>query len=125
MTYTLIALLILTAVSTLAWGLTAIILTSIAVITAVSLDYLLSLVMKQKGPRNTLSAAVYGLIVAHSYALTVTDPSSWVFVIHLNPIRLPEILPTQAPMAYGFVAVIAAVGIVLFKKGQGCLAENT
>ena len=124
MAYTFISLVILTAVSALAWWPTSIILSLTAVFTAVVLDYLLSLVMKAKGPRNTLSAAVYGLIVALSYTLAVATSTSWVFTTHLSQIHVPELLPMEAPMAYVYVAAISAVGMVLFKKGQGLLGRK-
>jgi Na+-translocating ferredoxin:NAD+ oxidoreductase RnfD subunit len=122
MKYTLVALAILTAVSVLAWGLTPIILALIAVGVAVSLDYALSLVLKAKGPPNTLSAAVFGLIVALSY--TLTNPSSFYVGTYLSSEYLPELLPTKAPMAYIYVAAISAVGMVLFKKAQGTLRRK-
>ncbi len=129
MAYTLFALLILVAVSALAWWPTSIILTIISVATAVCLDYLVSLAMKSKGPRNTLSAAVFGLFVALSYTLTARTSTSWVFTVHLTqgliPDQyIPELLPMEAPMAYAYVAAIAAVGMVLFEKVQGMLRRK-
>jgi len=124
MKITLIALAILTGVSTLSWGTTPIILALVAVLIAVGLDYLLSLALKEKSPRNTWSAAAFGLIVALSFTLTVATPTSWVFTIHLSPIHIPELLPTQAPMAYEFVAAISAVGMIMFKKGQSLLGRK-
>jgi Na+-translocating ferredoxin:NAD+ oxidoreductase RnfD subunit len=122
MSCTLIALVILTAVSTLAWWPTSIILAIVSVSVAVTLDYLLSLVMKSKGPQNTLSAAVFGLVVALSY--TLTSPSSFYVGTYLSSSYLPELLPTQAPTAYVYVSAISAVGIVLFKKAQGLLRRK-
>ena len=107
MTYTFGALVILAALSYISFGITAIIVSLIAVAVAVTLDYLLSLLMKEKGPLNTMSAAVFGLIVALSYSLGV-----YIMVT-------PEIFPLQAPDAYYFVAAIAAVGMIVFKKLQG------
>ena len=107
MTYTLIALAILAAVSAVSWWPTSIIISIIAVVVAVALDYLLSLIMKDKGPVNTMSAAVFGLIVALSYSIGMP-------VMHSI-----EVLPLQAPDAYLYVGVISAVGMVLFKKLQG------
>ena len=124
MTYTFFALIILTGLSALAWWPTSIVLAGVAVGTAIGLDYVLSLVMKDKGPLNTLSAAVFGLIVALSYTLAVASPSSWVFTIHLSEVHFPELLPMQAPMAYAYVAAISAVGMILFKKGQGLLGRK-
>jgi Na+-translocating ferredoxin:NAD+ oxidoreductase subunit D len=124
MTYTFFALVILSAVSSLAWWPTSVVLSIIAVVTAVVLDYVLSLIMQAKGPLNTLSAAVFGLIVGLSYTLAVANPSSWVFTIHLTQVHFPELLPMEAPLAYAFVAAIAAVGMILFKKGQGLLGRK-
>src|SRR5208283_4724086 len=106
MTYTFIALVILTVVSAISYWPTSIIDSVIAVAIAVVLDYLLSRVMKAKGPMNTMSAAVFGLIVAQIYSLGL--PSS----------ATVEILPLTAPQAYYFVAVIAAFGMIVLKKGQ-------
>jgi electron transport complex protein RnfD len=107
MKYTFVALCILTAVSFLSWGIESIMLSLISVLVAVALDYLLSLVMKDKGPLNTMSAAVFGLIVALSYSLGI--PSQ----------LYREVLPLTAPMAYIYAALISMVGMVLFKKLQG------
>ena len=107
MKYTFVALCVLAAVSSLSWGITPIILSVISVLIAVALDYLLSLVMKGKGPLNTMSAAVFGLTVALSYSLGI--PSQ----------LYREVLPLTAPMAYIYVALISMVGMVLFEKLQG------
>ena len=56
MKYTFVALCILAATAVLAFGTTALIMETIAVVVAVISDYLLSLVMKKKGPLNTYSA---------------------------------------------------------------------
>jgi electron transport complex protein RnfD len=107
MTCTLVALAILVAISSFSFGATSIILTLITVSVAISLDYLLSKMLKGKGPVNTLSAAVFGLIVALSYSLGVYTT----FTI--------DIVPLQAPQAYYYAAAIAAVGMIVFKKLQG------
>jgi len=39
-------------------------------------------------------------------------------------VHFPELLPMQAPMAYAYVAAISAVGMILFKKGQGLLGRK-
>jgi electron transport complex protein RnfD len=106
MKYTFIALCILTAVAFLSWGITSIILSVISVLVAVALDYLLSLVLKAKGPFDMMSATVLGLTVALSYALGI--PSQ----------LYREVLPLTAPMAYIYVALISVVGIVVFEKLQ-------
>ena len=112
MTYTFVALVILAAVSSLSFWPTSIIISLIAVAVAVALDYLLSLVMKEKGPVNTMSAAVFGLIVALSYSLGLPARNT------------VEILPLTAPQAYYYVAVISAFGIILLKKGQNLLGRK-
>lgn len=122
MTYTFVALAIIAAVTSALWwpvickewslGLTLAISCIIAVAVAVILDYLLSLVMKDKGPRNTMSAAVFGLIVALSYSLGIPA------------MVMVEVLPLTAPEAFTYVAVIAAVGLVVFKKLQGLLGRK-
>ena len=112
MAYTFVALAILAGVSAISWWPTSIINSLIAVVIAIAIDYLLSLVMKDKGPLNTMSAAVFGLVVALSYSLGTP-------VMHSI-----EVLPLQAPEAYIYVALIAAVGMVLFKKLQGLLGRK-
>ncbi|MFI4963683.1 MAG: RnfABCDGE type electron transport complex subunit D, partial [Legionellales bacterium] len=112
MTYTFIALVILAAVSVIAYWPTGIIISVIAVAIAVALDYLISRVTKAMGPRNTMSAAVFGLIVALSYTLGLPSQATI------------EILPLTAPQAYYFVAVISALGIVVLKKGQNLLGRK-
>jgi electron transport complex protein RnfD len=104
MTYTLVALAILAAVSSISYGVTSIVVCLISVAVAVALDYLLSKVLKNRAPLNTLSAAVYGLIVALSYSLGVYLSST------------DNILPLTAPDAYYYVAGISAVGMIVFKK---------
>jgi Na+-translocating ferredoxin:NAD+ oxidoreductase subunit D len=112
MTYTLVALVILAGVSAISFWPTSIIISIIAVAVAVGLDYLLSKVMKTKGPINTLSAAVFGLIVALSYSLGLPARNT------------VEILPLAAPQAYYFVAGITALGIIVLKKGQNLLGRK-
>lgn len=112
MTYTFVALVILAAVSAISYWPTSIIISVIAVAVSVTLDYLLSRIMKAKGPVNTMSAAVFGLIVALSYSLGLPSQST------------VEVLPLTAPQAYYFVAVISAFGIVLLKKGQNLLGRK-
>jgi len=112
MTYTFFALVILVAVSAISFWPTSIIISVIAVVVAVALDYLLSLLMKTKGPRNTMSAAVFGLIVALSYSLGLPSRNT------------VEILPLEAPQAYYYVAVISALGMVVLKKGQNLLGRK-
>ena len=112
MLYTFVALVVLAGVSAIAYWPTGIIISLIAVAVAVVLDYLLSRVMKAKWPINTMSAAVFGLIVALSYSLGL-------------PVRnTGEILPLTAPQAYYYVAVISAFGIIVLKKGQNLLGRK-
>ena len=106
MTYTLIALLILVGVSFFSWGITSLITSALAVLVAVAIDFLLYKVTADS-PLNTMSAAVFGLIVALSYSLG------------LPSMRTIEPLPLEAPQAYIFVTAISAIGMVLFKKLQG------
>jgi electron transport complex protein RnfD len=107
MQYTFVALLILVGVSFFSWGLTSLITSAISVLVAVTLDALIGLGMKRRGPTNTMSAAVFGLIVALSYSLG--EPT----------MHSVEVLPLTAPQAYLYVATISAIGLVIFKKIQG------
>jgi electron transport complex protein RnfD len=106
MLYTLVALLVLVGVSYLSWGITPLIISAIAVLVAVGIDFLIAKVAEDS-QLNTMSAAVFGLIVALSYSLGLplmnTDA-----VGALNNID-----------SYVFVMLISTVGIVLFKKIQG------
>jgi electron transport complex protein RnfD len=112
MKYTFVALVILAAASAVSFWPTSIMISLIAVAVAVVLDYLLSRVMKAKGPMNTMSAAIFGLIVALSYSLGLPSQNT------------VEILPLTAPQAYYYVAVITAFGIILLKKGQNLLGRK-
>jgi coenzyme F420-reducing hydrogenase beta subunit/Na+-translocating ferredoxin:NAD+ oxidoreductase RnfD subunit len=117
MTYTFAALIALTVISAALWstettpsgwnlGLTVAICALIAVGIAVGIDALLYKVAADS-PLNTMSAAVFGLIVALSYSLGVPT------------MRTTEILPLEAPNAFIYVALISMIGLVLFKKLQG------
>jgi electron transport complex protein RnfD len=111
MLYTFVALVILAAVSVIAFGIDSIIISVIAVLVAVGLDYLLFKVTVDS-PLNTLSAAVFGLIVALSYSLG-------------NPSIATEAAPTLTGYEqYLFPAIISAVGLVLFKKIQGLFGRK-
>src|SRR5208283_3169383 len=112
MTYTFVALVILTGVSAISYWPTSIIDALIGVAVAVALDYLLSRVTKAMGPINTMSAAVFGLIVALIYSLG------------LPSVATVQILPLTAPQAYYFVAGIAAFGMIVLKKGQNLLGRK-
>jgi electron transport complex protein RnfD len=106
MTYTFIALAILTAISVFSFGYPAIIVALISVGVALGIDYLLAKVTADS-PLNLMSAAVFGLIVALSYSLG------------LPTMHVTEVLPLEAPQAYIYVALISLIGMVLFKKIQG------
>jgi Na+-translocating ferredoxin:NAD+ oxidoreductase RnfD subunit/Pyruvate/2-oxoacid:ferredoxin oxidoreductase delta subunit len=117
MTYTFAALLILEIVSTVLWwpittpsgwsqGLTSAICALIACAVAVGADALLYKVAVDS-PLNTMSAAVFGLIVALSYSLGVPA------------MHAVEVMPLEAPWAFLYVALISLIGLVLFKKLQG------
>ena len=112
MTYTFIALVMLAGISAISYWPTSIIISIIAVAVAVGLDYFLARVMKDKAPKNTMSAAVFGLIVALSYSLGLPSQNT------------VDILPLEAPQAYFYVAMIAALGMVVLKKGQNLLGRK-
>ena len=120
--YTIIGLSILAAVAVLSWGITPILLVLISVAVAVSLDILFSLGMKNRGARSTLSAVVYGQIVALSY--TLANTSSFAFGYYLSGYYEPELLPQVPPMAYVYVAIVSAVGMILFRRLQGLLPRK-
>src|SRR3972149_9437547 len=88
MKYTFVALCVLAAVSFLSWGIDSIILCLISVLVAVGIDYLLSKVPATRSSMNTMSAAVFGLVVALSYSMGVPT------------LLFRELLPLTAPMAY-------------------------
>lgn len=75
----------------------------VAVGLAVGLDTLISKVAADS-QLNTISAAVFGLIVALSYSLG------------LPTMRTLAVTPLIAPDAYIYVALITVVGMVIFKK---------
>jgi electron transport complex protein RnfD len=122
MTYTFISLITLAVITIVLWwpvtyadwslGLTLAITCVISVVISVVLDYLLSVAMKEKGPLNTMSAAVFGLIVALSYSLG------------MPAMMMNEVLPLIAPQAFLYVAIMAAVGMIVFKKLQGLLGRK-
>jgi len=122
MTYTFIALLALVIVSTVLWwpistasglslGLTVVIISAIAVGIAVGIDVLLYKATSDS-PLNTMSAAVFGLIVALSYSLGA-------------PAMLTiDVMPIQPPDVFIYVALISLIGSVLFKKMQGLVGRK-
>jgi hypothetical protein len=107
MTYTFVALAILAVIGVIPFGLEAALISVIAVLVAVGLDVLISKVCKDC-QLNIMSAAVFGLIVALSFSLG------------LPPDGAMEVVPSLGGAgAYVFVALISAVGLVVFKKIQG------
>ena len=124
MTYTFIALLIIAVITIVIWwdvyaldvatlqpigwqyGLTVLVNCLLAVGIAVGIDVLLYKVASDS-PLNIMSAAVFGLIVALSY--TIGEPV----------MRSGEVVPLLGPDCFLYVALITAVGMVLFKKLQG------
>jgi electron transport complex protein RnfD len=122
MTYTLIALIAITAVSAALWsqvtpvridgttsmnlGLTVVICALISIGVAVGIDALFYKLVSDS-PLNLMSSAVFGLIVTLSYSLGI-------------PTMNTEMgLPVDAPGAFVYVALISMVGMVLFKKLMG------
>ena len=86
---------------------------TISVLVAVVFDYQLSLGMKNRGPLNTNSAVVFGLIVALSCSLG-TPPE----LTGTPPITMIE------PGVYIFPALFSMIGMILFKKLQGLLGRK-
>jgi electron transport complex protein RnfD len=103
MLYTFIALLVLVGVSYFSWGITPLILSAIAVLVAVGIDFLIAKVAVDSEV-NTMSAAVFGLIVALSYSLGLPSMYS------------EEVSALMAPDAYFWVVPITVIGMGLFKK---------
>jgi coenzyme F420-reducing hydrogenase beta subunit/Na+-translocating ferredoxin:NAD+ oxidoreductase RnfD subunit len=124
MTYTFVALVIIAIISTVMWwGVVAKDLVTgnfvgwqygyavigncvLAVAIAVGLDYLLYKAAADS-PLNTMSAAVFGLIVALSYTLGIPIMNTG------------EVLPLVAPNSFIYIALITTIGLVVFKKLQG------
>ena len=117
MTYTFVALLIITVITAILWsaektpsgwnlGLTLGINAIIAVGIAVGLDVLLYKVASDS-PLNLMSAAVFGLIVTDIYVLGVPAMDT------------VELFPLEAPQCFIFVALMSIIGLVVFKKLVG------
>jgi len=108
MQYTLVALFAIAFLSYFVFGLPSLVITLISVGVAVGCDFLLAKVMGSKGPKNTMSAAVFGLIVAMSYSLGL-------------PMMYIEQNPTLSGglEQYLYPALISAVGLIVFKKLAG------
>jgi len=109
MQYTLFALFFIALLSYAVFGLESLLVSLVSVGVAVGLDFLLSKVMGSKGQRNTMSAAVFGLIVAMSYSLgEPTVMPGMVYPVLAGGLEL-----------YIYPALISAVGLIVFKKLQG------
>lgn len=125
MTYTFIALLILAVITAILWsqvtpydlitntpfmnlGLSVAINCVIAVLIAVAVDALLYKATADS-PLNTMSAAVFGLIVALSYTMGVPGVAT----------VEASMMPLTAPSSFVYIALISLFGMVLFKKMQG------
>jgi Na+-translocating ferredoxin:NAD+ oxidoreductase RnfD subunit/NAD-dependent dihydropyrimidine dehydrogenase PreA subunit len=117
MTYTFFAVLILTVVTAAIWstettpsgwnlGLTVAICAIISVGIAVGLDAFLHKVAVDS-PLNLMSAAVFGFIVTDCYTLGVPV------------MRTIELFPLEAPQCFAYVALMSAIGLVVFKKIVG------
>ena len=112
MLYTLIALAVLTGISVITFGVTAIIIAVVSVAVAVALDLLLAKVAADS-KLNLMSAAVFGLIVACSYTLGLPAMGFG------SPDQYPLNVIMQGTGLYIYPALISMVGLVLFKKVQG------
>jgi coenzyme F420-reducing hydrogenase beta subunit/Na+-translocating ferredoxin:NAD+ oxidoreductase RnfD subunit len=110
MKYTFFALCVLVAMSFISFGFDSIVIAVISVSVAVVCDYLLSLVMGKKGPLNTMSAAVFGLIVTLSYSFGMTSTMVTEEFSILGSAGVDNFL---------YPALISAVGLIVFKKIQG------
>jgi H+/Na+-translocating ferredoxin:NAD+ oxidoreductase subunit D len=125
MTYTFGALLVLAVVSSIMWsqvtpiniatnesfmnlGLSVAIICLIAVVVAVGTDFVLYKLVSDS-PLNTMSAAVFGLIVALSYSLGLP-------VMARVDVDVAAVGLTTAPGAFLYVALISFIGLLIFKK---------
>ncbi|MGA3289021.1 MAG: RnfABCDGE type electron transport complex subunit D [Candidatus Bathyarchaeia archaeon] len=117
MTYTFFALLILTVVTAAIWstettpshwnlGLTVAISALISVGITVGLDAFLHKIAVDS-PLNLMSAAVFGFIVTDCYTFGVPT------------MRTIELFPLEAPQCFVFIALMSAIGLVIFKKIVG------
>lgn len=108
MTYTAIALAVLVGVSILSFGYVSILVALIAVGVAVGFDTLIGKVAADS-QINTMSAVVFGLIVACSYTLGLPT-------LGIEGTIYPVNITMQGTGLYLFPAIISMVGVVLFKK---------
>ena len=109
---TFVALVLLVGVSAISWWPTSIMIAAIAVALAVGLDFGMAKLLKEKAPVNTMSAAVFGLIVALSYSLGV--PNS----------KVNDVIALTAPDAYYYVIAITIIGMVVLKKAQTLMGRK-
>jgi electron transport complex protein RnfD len=109
MTYTFVALAVLTAISVLSFGYNSLIVALIALGVAVAIDLLLHKVCADS-PLNLMSAAVFGLIVALSYTLGLPTMGF--------ETAYPLNVTMQGAGLFIYPALISMVGMVLFKKLQ-------
>lgn len=134
MTYTFIALMIITIITAVLWwsvptptekqiadlsitnvwtmplGAIVLINALIAVGVAVGSDFLIGKIAADSEV-NTMSAAVFGLIVTLCYSVGIPQMASSSDVMPIETL--------SAPMAFVYVAIISALGLVGFKKLQG------
>ena len=106
MKYTFVALVIIAATSVVAFGITALMMSIIAVIVAVICDYVVSFVSRKKILLDLYSSAVCGLIVALSFSSGI-------------PYSTASNLMMEPNIQYMAVAGISAIAVTLFKKIQG------
>ena len=109
MQYTLVAMLFIALMSYNIFGLESLVVCLIAVGVAVGCDILLSMFM---GSKNTMSAAVFGLIVGLSYSLGLAPGMMY------DPAAVPAFLAGGLEQ-YLYPALISAVGLIVFKKIAG------
>lgn len=128
MTYTFIALLIITIITAVMWsqdtpvdpvtkatlmnmGLTVAIMAVITTGIAVGVDFLIAKVASDD-KRNTMSAAVFGLIVTLCYSLGVPNMAS-------SSADSAAISALSPPEAFYLAALMSVIGLVVFKKVAG------
>ena len=110
MQYTLVALFVIAFLSYFVYGLDSLLVCGIAAGVAILCDMLMAKVMGSKGPKDMMSAAVFGLIVGLSFTLGEPElMSTGTFYPGLSEGLEIVILP----------ALISAVGLIVFKKLQG------
>ena len=126
MKYTFVALCILAATAVLAFGITALVMEIVAVVVAIISYYMLSRVMREKGPINIYSAAVSGLVVALSFTSGVPVTYNAGDLAYLGISEGQPFISTimDSNIQYLAVAIISALAVILFKKIQGLLGRK-